>query len=71
MRHILTVALIGYGGNGVLTNMWDQVYEQLVELVQGLENVLVEKESNINNLPLSLNFVTAMKQGARQGMRNK
>ena len=63
--------MIGYGGNGVLTNMWDQVYEQLVELVQGLENVLVEKESNINNLPLSLNFVTAMKQGARQGMRNK
>jgi len=70
LRHILTNALIGYGGYGVSENKWDQLYNQLVEIVQGLETGLVEKDSVIDNLPLSRNFVAVMKEGAREGVRN-
>jgi len=71
LRNILTDALIRYGGNGESMNMWERVYDQLIDIAKGLENGLVEKEPVREKPPLSQNFVAATKQGAREGIRSK
>lgn len=68
LRYILTEALISYQGNGYKEKGWEKVYDQLSELVQGLENGVAKKESVSVKPNISPEFVAAMKQAARQGM---
>lgn len=68
LRHILTEALISFQEDGKMNHGWEKVYNQLSELIRGLENDLMKKES-IDVVPsITPEFVAAMKKGARQGI---
>lgn len=71
LRNIVTDALIRYGENGESMNMWERLYDQLIDIAKQLENGLVEKEPVREKLHLSQNFVAATKQGAKEGIRSK
>ena len=71
MRLTLTDALISYQGEGYKEKEWKKVYDQLSELVWGLEKGLAGKDSSIDNQNLSQNFVNAMKNAAKEGIRNE
>jgi len=71
LRHILTDALINYQDTGSVEIGFEKVFDQLSELVQGLENGVTKKESVGVNPTITPEFVSAMKKGARQGIASK
>ena len=70
LRHIITEALINYQEDGKLNDGWEKMYDQLLELVRGLENGRARTQTISNNQNLSQDFLSAMKKLAGKGIRN-
>lgn len=68
LRQILTEALIEYGGKESSGIKWEKVYDQLAELVRGLDNGVNKQDSVGRRLSISSEFVAAMKKGAKEGL---
>ena len=70
LRHIITEALINFQEDGKLNDGWEKMYDQLLELVRGLENGRARTQTISNNQNLSQDFLSAMKKLAGRGIRN-
>lgn len=68
LRRIITDALIGYRGSGDSVNKWDRVYDQLSELIRGIDSGVLKKELFDINTTISPEFVAAIKKAARRGI---
>ena len=69
LRHILTEALINYQDKGNGEREWERVYDQLSDLVRELEGDKGIKESISDSSILPANFVGAMKEAAKEGIK--
>ena len=70
LRRIITEALINFQEDGKLNDGWEKMYDQLLELVRGLENGRARTQTISNNQNLSQDFLSAMKKLAGRGIRN-
>lgn len=71
LRRILTDALINLEENAGNVKNWDRVYDQLSELIYGLENGMVQREKVQVNSTLSSQFVLAVKNSVKSGLTSK
>jgi len=69
LRHIITEALIYFRDKESPTAGWEKVYDKLSEILHGLENGGVKKQTKDHGSALSPSFIEAMKNSVKDGKK--
>lgn len=71
LRQILTDALIEFENRDGIDTNWKNIFDQLSDLIRGLENNQWQRQP-VNTQPaLSSSFISAMRSNAKKGIASK